>query len=96
MIEVKAETIVKDGEKGVSISARTEGSGEEVVNETLTIIEALMKNLKKEAPALHLIALQAIAEEPWILSGEENEREYEAKMELAKAMSKGILKGGLN
>ena len=96
MIEIKAETVVKNGDKGVSVTARTEGTGEEVVNETLTIIESLMRNLKKETPALYLIALQAIADNPWILSGDESNEEYEAKMELAKAMSRGILKGGLN
>lgn len=91
MIEVKAETVGKGEDKGVSISVRTEGTGEEVVNETLTIIEGLMKGLKKDAPGLHLVALQAIADNPWILSGDEDNKEYDAKMEMAKMMSKGVL-----
>ena len=94
MIDITARSTVKDGDKGTNVSAHIEGSGEEIVNEALIIIESIMKRLKEEAPTLHLIAIQAIADNPWILSGDKDEEEYNAMM--ANAMSKGILKGGVN
>lgn len=92
MIEVKATTVEKDGEKGVQIEAQTVGDGLEIVNETLLIIKALMGNLKKEAPHLHLIAIKAIADHREVLCGDGAEDEERAAKAMSEMMSKGILK----
>ena len=92
MIEVKATTVEQDEGKGVQIEAQTEGSGLEIVNETLSIIKALMGNLKREAPLFHLMALKTIADNRDILCGDEAEGGERAAKVMSELMSKGILK----
>lgn len=97
MIEVKATTVEKDGEKGVQIAVQTDGSGLEIVNETVLIIKALMGNLKNEAPHLHLVALMAIKDHRDILCGDGVEDEEHAAKALSEMMSKAIIReGGMN
>lgn len=94
MIEVKATTVEQDGEKGVQIEAQTEGGGLEIVNETLFIIKALMGNLKREAPHLHLMAIMAIAGNKDILCGDKAEDEERAAKAMSEMMSKAIIREG--
>lgn len=94
MIEVKATTVEQDGEKGVQIEAQTEGGGLEIVNETLFIIKALMGNLKREAPLLHLMAVKTIADNRDILCGDEAEDKERAAKAMSEIMSKAIIREG--
>ena len=94
MIEVKATTVEKDGEKGVQIEAQTEGSGLEIVNETLFIIKSLMGNLKRESPLLHLMAVKTIADNRDILCGDEAEDKERAAKAMSEIMSKAIIREG--
>ena len=96
MIEVKAKNCIKDGDEGVSITTHLEGSGKDLIAEAVSIIESLMRGLKRQAPGLHILAMKVIAENPWILTGEGCDEECDAEAEMANAMSKGILKGGVN
>lgn len=94
MIEVKAATVEENGEKGVRVEAQTEGSGLEIVNETLILIKALMGNLKKEAPLLHLMAVKSIADNRDILCGDEVEDKERAAKAMSEIMSKAIIREG--
>lgn len=94
MIEVKATTVEVDGEKGVQIEAQTEGNGLEIVNETLLIIKALMGDLKREAPLLHLMAIKTIADNRDILCGDEAEDKERAAKAMSEIMSKAIIREG--
>lgn len=94
MIEVKATTVETNGEKGVRIEAQTEGSGLEIVNETLITIKALMGNLKREAPHLHLMAVKTIADNRDILCGDETEDKERAAKAMSEIMSKAIIREG--
>lgn len=94
MIEVKATTVEMDGEKGVQIEAHTEGNGLEIVNETLLIIKALMGDLKREEPLLHLMAVKSIADNRDILCGDETEDKERAAKAMSEIMSKAIIREG--
>ncbi len=94
MIQVKATTVEVDGEKGVQIEAQTEGNGLEIVNETLFIIKALMGNLKREEPLLHLMAVASIADNKDILCGDETEDKERAAKAMSELMSKAIIREG--
>ena len=97
MIELKATTVEADGERGVRVEAQTEGGGLEIVNETLITIKALMSNLKKEAPHLHLMAIMAIADHSDILCGDEVKDKERAAKAMSEIMSKAIIgEGELN
>lgn len=91
MIEIKATTVERDGEKGVQIESQVEGSGLEIVNETLLIIKALMDGLKDSDPVLHIAALETIADNREILLGSKNRDEEKT---MSKIMSKAIIKEG--
>ena len=95
MIEVKAQTEVRDGESGVNVTTQLNGASDDIAAEILAIIENLMRGIKRESPLLHLLILRAIVENMEILSGG-NDDEFDAKAKMANAMSKGILKGGVN
>lgn len=96
MIELKAESLTKDGEKGVQVSYKTEGTGEEIVNEVLICIQSLMGNLKKEAPSLHALAISTIADNIWILLGERKEEDSLENLLMSQLMSKSIIGKELN
>lgn len=91
MIEIKAETVEKNGEQGVQINSQVTGSRLEIVNETLLIIKALMEGLKDNDPILHLAALETIAANRDILRGGKDSNEEKVMSEL---MSKAIVKDG--
>lgn len=95
MIEVKAQTETRDGDNGVSVTTQLNGTSKDIAAEILAIIESLMRGIKKESPLLHMLILQAIADNTEILSGD-GDAKFDAEAEMARAMSKGILKGGVN
>lgn len=99
MIEVKAESVTKDGEKGVQLTCSLEGAGDEIVNEALISIRAIIGGVKEESLVLYTMLIAAMAEDQSILRGErgEDKEEDEAMLGLAEAMSRGIiLKKGVN
>ena len=95
MVEVKAQTETRGGDNGVNVTTQLNGTSADLAAEILAIIESLMKGIKKESPLLHMLILQTIAENTEILSGG-NDDKSDAEAEMAKAMSKGILEGGVN
>lgn len=95
MIEVKAQTEVRGADSGVNVTTQLNGVPADLASEILAIIESLMRGIKKESPLLHLLILQTIAENTEILSGD-GDAKFDAEAEMAEAMSKGILKGGMN
>lgn len=99
VIDIKVKGGVMDGAKGANIRMKIEGSDVEIVNETLAVIQALMDNMKKESPFLHVICLKAISENPHILLGDgTNVRDIdESKAEaFAKQISQMTDKSVLN
>ena len=95
MVEVKAQTEIRGADNGVNVTTQLNGTSADLAAEILAIIESLMKGIKKESPLLHMLILQTIAENTEILSGG-NDDKSDAEAEMANAMSKGILKGGVN
>lgn len=70
---VKAEATVNDEKKGCNVSISIEGHGEDLINETLALIQGVMGSLKEQSVMLHMVALQAIADNSDILLGGEDE-----------------------
>ncbi len=95
MVEVKAQTEIRDGDSGVSVTTQLNGTSVDIAAEILAIIENLMRGIRRESPLLHMMIIQTIAENMEILSGD-NDDKSDAEAEMARAMSKGILKGGMN
>ncbi len=95
MVEVKAQTEIRGADNGVNVTTHLNGASVDIAAEILAIIESLMKGIKKESPLLHMLILQAIADNTEILSGD-GDAKFDAEAEMAEAMSKGILKGGVN
>ena len=95
MVEVKAQTETRGADNGVSVTTQLNGTSVDIAAEILAIIESLMKGIKKESPLLHMLILQAIADNTEILRGD-GDTKFDAEAEMAEAMSKGILKGGVN
>lgn len=69
MIEIKAN--VNEEKRGCEVSLSIEGYGNDILHEALAIIQGVMGGLKDQSFALHLVALKAISENPWILTGSE-------------------------
>lgn len=93
MVEVKA--TADDARKGCNVSISMEGQGQAILEETLAVVQGVMDSLKDQDVLLHMLALKIIADEPSILLGQD-EHEGKIKAGLAKLMSKGILKKGVN
>ena len=99
MIEVKASTENHKTEINLKVDADLVEYGAEV----LAIIHSLMGALKRDDIRLHTAVLKAMAEDHSILFGDDDSTflgEYEEKddkaLKLAEAMSRGILKKGVN
>lgn len=95
MIEIKAQTETRGADNGVNVTTQLNGVPVDLAAEILAIIESLMRGIKKESPLLHMLILQTIAENTEILSGD-GDAKFDAEAEMARAMSKGILEGGMN
>ena len=95
MVEVKAQTETRGADNGVNVTTHLNGTSVDIAAEILAIIENLMRGIKKESPLLHALILQTIADNTEILSGGSDDKS-DAEAEMAEAMSKGILEGGMN
>lgn len=92
---VKAEATANEKKNGCNVSISMQGHGKDLIEETLALIQGVMGSLKDVDAFLHLLAIQAIAEHREILLGEDESKE-DMGMKLAEAMSKNILKKGVN
>lgn len=70
---VKAEATVNKEKNGCNVSISIDGHGEDLINETLALIQGVMGSLKEQDRILHMLALQTIAEHSEILLGEEED-----------------------
>lgn len=93
MVEVKA--TADDERGGCEVAISMKGTGNELIEETLALIQGVMGGLKDKDIILHLLAIRTIADHPEILLGEDESKE-KMGMKLAEAMSKNILKKGVN
>ncbi len=100
MIEVKATTTA---DHRTEVDLKVDADLIEYGAEVLAIIHSLMGNLKRDDVRLHTAVLKAMAEDHSILFGDDDSTllgEYEEKddkaLKLAEAMSRGILKKGVN
>lgn len=83
---VKAEATANNEKKGCEVSISMQGHGQDLINETLALIQGVMGSLKEQGRMLHMLALQAIAEHSEILIGEEEDiaKEFERFVATAK------------
>ena len=81
---VKVEAQVNGDHTDVSVAM--EGKGIDIVNEAISVIQAVMGDLKKNEEPLHLVAIKAIADDPSILLGgdEAQVERFEKLMATAK------------
>lgn len=89
---VKVESVVNGDHTDVSVSM--EGIAIEIANETVSAIEALMSDLKKNGAMIHLLVVKAIADDPTILLGEDAELDKASEFERLIATAK--FREGLN
>ena len=87
MVKVEANSTLKGKKRGTELAVEMSGSGIQISNEVLSIIQELMGNLKENDEILHAICLQTIAENPGILLGKRDEDE-ELRAAMAMKMSK--------
>ena len=89
---VKAEAKVNNERHGCNVSISMEGNGKDLIEETLAIIQGVMGSLKDEDRILHMLALQAIADNSEILLGEDEDiaKDFERFVATAK------FRGGVN
>ena len=93
MIKLTAETIVKDGEKGVLTNCSLRGAGEDIVHEALSAIREIIHGVKEEDRVLYAMMMLTMLHDKSVLRGERGEdKEDEVMLGLAEAMSEGILK----
>lgn len=83
---VKAEATENEKKNGCNVSISMQGHGKELIEETLALIQGVMGSLKEQDRILHMLALQAIAENSEILIGEEEDiaKEFERFIATAK------------
>lgn len=75
MVEVKSKA--DNGKGGCVTSISIEGYGREILEEALAAVQCIMSGLRDQSVELHMLALQAIAENPVILLGDNaEEKEY--------------------
>lgn len=89
---VKVEAMVNDDHTDVTVSM--EGLAIEIANETLSAIQALMSDLKKNGKMIHLLVVKEIADDPSILLGEDYESDKAKDFERLVATTK--FREGLN
>lgn len=83
---VKAEATANNEKGGCEVSISMQGHGKDLIEETLALIQGVMGSLKEQDRTLHMLALQAIAENSEILIGEEKDiaKEFERFIATAK------------
>lgn len=83
---VKVEATANEKKNGCNVSISMQGHGQDLINETLALIQDVMGSLKGQDRILHMLAFQAIAENTEILLGEEEDiaKEFERFVATAK------------
>ena len=71
MVSVKSKSDKERG--GCELSISIEGYGEDILYEAISVVKGVMGSLKEESKALHLLAIKAIADDPTILIGDEED-----------------------
>lgn len=82
MIEVKA--IADPTKGGCNVSITMEGNGHAILEESLAIIQGVMGSLKSEDMALHMLACRALADDPRILFGEDEEDMFVSRKDVQR------------
>ena len=86
MVEVKAITDVDNG--STSCEVNINANEIEYMAEVISIIESLMKGLKKDGASLHAAVLKVIANHPYILLGEDEDSDKAKEFERFVATAK--------
>ena len=68
---VRIESKVDHEEGGCNTTCEFRGTGIDIVNEVLCVVESAMMNLKSQDKFLHAVALKMIADTPSILLGKD-------------------------
>lgn len=102
MIEVKAESRNKDGERGVQLQCSIEGTGGDILNEALIAIRAIIAGIKEQDTELYVALLTAMALHKSVLLGDMELEEKEEKKSdpfaemMSRLMSRSIIRKGDN
>ena len=88
MVKVEANTVMRGESRGAEVTIDLKGDGIQIADEILVIIQGLMGEMKENDRLLHLFCLQAIASNPKILLGKEDDEEEELREAMAMQMSK--------
>lgn len=75
MVEVKA--IADNVRNGTSVQVKYDGTGFDVIQETVALIRGLMGDLRKNAPSLHAAIITEIALDSSIILGEDEDEDEE-------------------
>lgn len=70
MIEIKAHAIENNK---THIICNANGTREEIVNETLAVISALVGDYAKNDPVIHMLILLGLSEHPEVICGEDKD-----------------------
>lgn len=92
MIEAKA--TADDNRGGCEVTITLNGSGQQLVEETLALIQGVMGSIKDKDVILHLLIIKAIAEHSEILRGDDEESDKAQEFERLVATTK--FRGGVN
>lgn len=87
MVEVKATATMSGENQGTEVSVKLSGEGMQIANEALSVIEALMGDIKENSVLLHALCLEAIANNPGILLGNTKDNTDALREEIAAKMS---------
>lgn len=88
MIRVEAKAEAKGKKEGTALSVEMEGTGLQIVTETLCIVRALMRDIKDQDALLHAVCIHMIVKDPSILTGNDDEDDEETLHEhMAKELS---------
>lgn len=91
MIEIKAEADMQN--EGTNLSNHIEGTLEEILIESLAVIESLFKIIKKQSVLGHFMLLKALRENPEIFMGESEGDKHEAFAKMMADLNSKAMKG---
>lgn len=86
MIEIKANTNKEDHSIGCEVNVNANGI--EYMAEAISIIESLMKALKRDDAYFHATVLKVLSDHPYILLGEDEESDKAMDFERFVATTK--------
>ena len=87
MVKVEANTVMRGETRGAEVTIDLKGDGVQIADDILAIIQGLMGEMKENDRLLHMFCLQAIADNPKILIGKEDDEEKELREAMAMKMS---------